>query len=215
MKRAMIAAARRTVLLADHTKIGNDYLARFGALSDLDVLITDTGLDDRTWSRELSRPPACGWCAHDRHRSRSTPAWTGPSRSTRSTRGAVIRAAAARLDPGGKGVNVSRACSPTASPPGRCCRAAATRAARWQSVGVDDQRLTGLGVSPGVVVGPVCRMGARPELPPPGPPPADPEAEAAVAAAALDTVAKDLAGRAVLAGESAARRRRTSWTRRR
>ncbi|GIJ46370.1 DeoR family transcriptional regulator [Virgisporangium aliadipatigenens] len=46
VKRAMITAARRTVLLADHTKIGNDYLARFGQLSDLDLLITDTGLDD-------------------------------------------------------------------------------------------------------------------------------------------------------------------------
>jgi DeoR family transcriptional regulator, fructose operon transcriptional repressor len=46
VKRAMIMAARRTVLLADHTKIGNDYLARFGQLSDLDLLITDTGLDD-------------------------------------------------------------------------------------------------------------------------------------------------------------------------
>jgi DeoR family transcriptional regulator, fructose operon transcriptional repressor len=46
VKRAMIAAARRTILLADHTKIGNDYLARFGQLSDLDLLITDTGLDD-------------------------------------------------------------------------------------------------------------------------------------------------------------------------
>ncbi|GIF49933.1 DeoR family transcriptional regulator [Asanoa ferruginea] len=45
VKRAMIAAARRVVLLADHTKIGNDYLARFGALDDLDVLITDTGVD--------------------------------------------------------------------------------------------------------------------------------------------------------------------------
>jgi DeoR family fructose operon transcriptional repressor len=45
VKRAMIAAARRVVLLADHTKIGNDYLARFGALTDLDVLITDTGVD--------------------------------------------------------------------------------------------------------------------------------------------------------------------------
>ncbi|MEV0716565.1 DeoR/GlpR family DNA-binding transcription regulator [Asanoa sp. NPDC050611] len=45
VKRAMIAAARRVVLLADHTKIGNDYLARFGAVGDLDVLITDTGLD--------------------------------------------------------------------------------------------------------------------------------------------------------------------------
>lgn len=46
VKRAMIGAARRVVLLADHTKIGNDYLARFGALTDLDLLITDTGLDD-------------------------------------------------------------------------------------------------------------------------------------------------------------------------
>lgn len=46
VKRAMIAASRRTVLLADHTKVGNDYLARFGSLSDLDLLITDSGLND-------------------------------------------------------------------------------------------------------------------------------------------------------------------------
>src|SRR5262249_62386215 len=46
VKRAMIAAARRSILLADHTKIGNDYLARFGSLSDLDLLITDSGLND-------------------------------------------------------------------------------------------------------------------------------------------------------------------------
>ncbi|GAA1026452.1 DeoR/GlpR family DNA-binding transcription regulator [Virgisporangium ochraceum] len=46
VKRAMINAARRTVLLADHTKIGNDYLARFGTLADLDLLITDAGLDN-------------------------------------------------------------------------------------------------------------------------------------------------------------------------
>lgn len=45
VKRAMIAAARRVVLLADHTKVGNDNLARFGAMSDVDVLITDSGLD--------------------------------------------------------------------------------------------------------------------------------------------------------------------------
>ncbi|MFC7531147.1 DeoR/GlpR family DNA-binding transcription regulator [Actinoplanes sp. GCM10030250] len=45
VKRAMIAAARRVVLLADHTKIGNDYLARFGGLAELDLLITDNGLD--------------------------------------------------------------------------------------------------------------------------------------------------------------------------
>jgi DeoR family transcriptional regulator, fructose operon transcriptional repressor len=46
VKRAMIGATRRAILLADHTKIGNDYLARFGSLSDLDLLITDNGLND-------------------------------------------------------------------------------------------------------------------------------------------------------------------------
>ena len=45
MKRAMIACARRTVLLADHTKVGNDYLARFGTIDDVDLFITDSGLD--------------------------------------------------------------------------------------------------------------------------------------------------------------------------
>lgn len=44
VKRAMIGASRRTVLLADHTKIGADNLARFGDLSDVDTFITDTGL---------------------------------------------------------------------------------------------------------------------------------------------------------------------------
>jgi DeoR family fructose operon transcriptional repressor len=46
VKRAMIAASRRTVVLADHTKVGNDYLSRFGSLSDVDLLVTDTGLND-------------------------------------------------------------------------------------------------------------------------------------------------------------------------
>ena len=50
VKRAMIGSARRAVVLADHTKIGNDYLARFGTLADLDVLITDTGLDDELYA---------------------------------------------------------------------------------------------------------------------------------------------------------------------
>jgi DeoR family fructose operon transcriptional repressor len=46
VKRAMINAARRTVVLADHTKIGHDYLARFGTLAQLDLLITDAGVDN-------------------------------------------------------------------------------------------------------------------------------------------------------------------------
>ncbi|GAA5066351.1 DeoR family fructose operon transcriptional repressor [Thermocatellispora tengchongensis] len=48
MKRAMVRAAERCVLLADHTKFGNTYLARFAAIGEIDVLITDTGLDDAT-----------------------------------------------------------------------------------------------------------------------------------------------------------------------
>jgi DeoR family fructose operon transcriptional repressor len=48
VKRAMIAAARRTVLLADCTKVGNDCMARFGSLDDIDVVVTDTGLDAET-----------------------------------------------------------------------------------------------------------------------------------------------------------------------
>ncbi|SDY08366.1 DeoR family transcriptional regulator, fructose operon transcriptional repressor [Amycolatopsis xylanica] len=45
VKRAAISAARRCVLLADHTKAGNDQFARFGTLADLDILITDSALD--------------------------------------------------------------------------------------------------------------------------------------------------------------------------
>lgn len=44
MKRALIAAARRVVLLADSAKFGQQHFARFGELSDVDLLITDTGL---------------------------------------------------------------------------------------------------------------------------------------------------------------------------
>ena len=44
-KAAMIAAARRTVVLADHTKLGVDHLARFGSLDDIDTFITDSDAD--------------------------------------------------------------------------------------------------------------------------------------------------------------------------
>jgi DeoR family fructose operon transcriptional repressor len=45
VKRAMIGAARRSVVLADHTKVGQDHLSRFAALDEIDTLITDSGLD--------------------------------------------------------------------------------------------------------------------------------------------------------------------------
>jgi DeoR family fructose operon transcriptional repressor len=35
------------VLLADHTKVGNDHFARFGDVSDVDTFITDVGIDPR------------------------------------------------------------------------------------------------------------------------------------------------------------------------
>ncbi|MGA4841362.1 DeoR/GlpR family DNA-binding transcription regulator [Streptomyces sp. G45] len=44
VKRAAIAAARRVVLLADSGKHGAEHFARFGSLTDVDLLVTDTGL---------------------------------------------------------------------------------------------------------------------------------------------------------------------------
>jgi DeoR family transcriptional regulator, fructose operon transcriptional repressor len=44
VKRALIRAARRVVLLADSRKFEQRHFARFGDLSDVDLLITDTGL---------------------------------------------------------------------------------------------------------------------------------------------------------------------------
>ncbi|MEV4249835.1 hypothetical protein AB0J63_41285 [Streptosporangium canum] len=41
VKRAMIACAQRSVLLADHTKFAGSYLARFATLSEIDMIITD------------------------------------------------------------------------------------------------------------------------------------------------------------------------------
>jgi DeoR family fructose operon transcriptional repressor len=45
VKRAMIKSARRVVVLADHTKVGTHSFCRFGSLGDVDVLITDSGVD--------------------------------------------------------------------------------------------------------------------------------------------------------------------------
>ncbi|GHH47233.1 DeoR/GlpR family DNA-binding transcription regulator [Streptomyces candidus] len=44
VKRAVIAAGRRVVMLADSAKHGQEHFARFGSLTDVDLLITDTGL---------------------------------------------------------------------------------------------------------------------------------------------------------------------------
>ncbi|UQX04420.1 DeoR/GlpR family DNA-binding transcription regulator [Streptomyces sp. RerS4] len=46
VKRAMVSCARRVILVADSSKYGVRHFARFAALSQVDVLITDTGLTD-------------------------------------------------------------------------------------------------------------------------------------------------------------------------
>ena len=46
IKSAMLGAARRKVVLADHTKFGTDQFASFAPLDEIDVIISDSGLDD-------------------------------------------------------------------------------------------------------------------------------------------------------------------------
>lgn len=48
VKEAMVASAARVVLLADHTKVGADHFAHFASLAEVDLLLTDTGLDEAT-----------------------------------------------------------------------------------------------------------------------------------------------------------------------
>lgn len=47
IKRAMLASARRRIFLSDHSKIGVVSTMQHAALSDIDVLITDTGISNR------------------------------------------------------------------------------------------------------------------------------------------------------------------------
>jgi DeoR family fructose operon transcriptional repressor len=48
VKRAMVASARTSILVADSSKAGDDHLHRFAHLEEIDVLISDTDLDDET-----------------------------------------------------------------------------------------------------------------------------------------------------------------------
>ncbi|MBI4259729.1 MAG: DeoR/GlpR transcriptional regulator [Actinobacteria bacterium] len=45
VKRAMCRAAKQVVVLADHTKVGEEHAIRFAPIEGVDVLITDGGLD--------------------------------------------------------------------------------------------------------------------------------------------------------------------------
>lgn len=46
VKAAMVQACRRRVLLADRSKYGDDQFSRFAQLSDMDAVVTDSGLDE-------------------------------------------------------------------------------------------------------------------------------------------------------------------------
>ncbi|WP_404389589.1 DeoR/GlpR family DNA-binding transcription regulator [Humibacillus xanthopallidus] len=46
VKRAMVGAARKCVVLTDSSKTGDDHLHRFAQLADIDVVITDIDIDD-------------------------------------------------------------------------------------------------------------------------------------------------------------------------
>jgi len=53
IKRGMIGTADEVILLADHTKVDDDYFARFGDVADVDLLVTDSGLDDEATKQFL------------------------------------------------------------------------------------------------------------------------------------------------------------------
>ena len=46
VKSAMVTAGRRVIVLADSSKYGSDQFAQFAALSDVDVVVSDAGLDE-------------------------------------------------------------------------------------------------------------------------------------------------------------------------
>jgi DeoR family fructose operon transcriptional repressor len=45
-KRAMIASAHQVVVLVDSSKIGQEHMVRFADITDVDVVITDSGITD-------------------------------------------------------------------------------------------------------------------------------------------------------------------------
>ena len=57
VKRAMVGAARKCVVLTDSSKTGDDHLHRFAQLADIDVVITDTDIDDEVAAEIRSAGP--------------------------------------------------------------------------------------------------------------------------------------------------------------
>ena len=113
-KRAMVASARRVVVLADSTKLGRESAISFAALDEVDCLVTDAGISPDRPRRARGRSASRSWSPRDRRRIVTlTP---NPSIDRTVTlgsplqRGAVHRLESVTSQAGGKGVNISRAC---------------------------------------------------------------------------------------------------------
>ena len=57
IKRAMMASARRIVMMFDHSKIGNDQLLRFAFIDDVDHIVTGGEVDESTIARLQEKGP--------------------------------------------------------------------------------------------------------------------------------------------------------------
>lgn len=57
IKRAMMASARRTVMMFDHSKIGNDQLLRIAPVCDIDIIITGAKVSDAAAARLAEQGP--------------------------------------------------------------------------------------------------------------------------------------------------------------
>lgn len=57
MKRAMIESARRVVAIVDQSKLGNGQMFSYASLDEIDVLVTDSRVDDDTLEILLSHVP--------------------------------------------------------------------------------------------------------------------------------------------------------------
>ena len=63
-KRAMVDGAHRVVVLVDSSKIGQEHMVRFAEVADIDVVVTDAGIEDADRA-ELERPTSRS-SSHDR-----------------------------------------------------------------------------------------------------------------------------------------------------
>lgn len=57
IKRAMMASARRIVMMFDHSKIGNEQLFRFATVDEVDVIVTGVEVDDVMAARLEAQGP--------------------------------------------------------------------------------------------------------------------------------------------------------------